>query len=178
MEAPKRPNYPYLITRDTSHSRANLEVFRFSPSDRCPATAACLASTQALRSRHVSSASKLLGACDQGGQTAPWAVRLAQAVWPALLGGWTGLGGRTSSSSLRPRFCGSTEYPSGFLVNHCKPRELGVASANRHSWLGSHVVPARPWYWGSTKKPSTTSSCCSCHHAVCTWPRWPPGPSN
>jgi hypothetical protein len=33
MEAPKRLNYPYLITRDTSPSRANLEVFRFSPSD-------------------------------------------------------------------------------------------------------------------------------------------------
>jgi hypothetical protein len=27
MEAPKRLNYPYLITRDTSPSRANLEVF-------------------------------------------------------------------------------------------------------------------------------------------------------
>jgi hypothetical protein len=23
-----------------------------------------------------------------------------------------------------------------------------------------------------------TSSCCSCHHAACTWPHWPPGPSN
>jgi hypothetical protein len=23
-----------------------------------------------------------------------------------------------------------------------------------------------------------TSSCCSCHHAAGTWPRWPPGPSN
>jgi hypothetical protein len=23
-----------------------------------------------------------------------------------------------------------------------------------------------------------TSSCCSCHHAACTRPRWPPGPSN
>jgi hypothetical protein len=36
MEAPKRPNYPYLITRDTCPTRANLEVFRFSPSDGCP----------------------------------------------------------------------------------------------------------------------------------------------
>jgi hypothetical protein len=71
MEALKRPNYPYLITRDTSSTRANSEVFRFSPSDGCPTTAICLASTQALRSRHVSSASKLLGGCDQGGQTAP-----------------------------------------------------------------------------------------------------------
>jgi hypothetical protein len=70
------------------------------------------------------------------------------------------------------------QEPSSFLVNHRKPRELGVASANRHSWLGSHVVPARPWFWGSTKKPSMTSSCCSCHRAARTWLRWPPGPSN
>jgi hypothetical protein len=63
-------------------------------------------------------------------------------------------------------------------VNHWKPPELGVASANRHSWLGSHVVPAQPWFWGSTKKPSMTSSCCSCHHVARTWPRWPLGPSN
>jgi hypothetical protein len=64
------------------------------------------------------------------------------------------------------------------MVNHWKPHELGIASANRHSWLGSHVVPTRPWFWGSTKKSSMTSSCCSCHHAARTWPRWPPGPSN
>jgi hypothetical protein len=37
------------------------------------------------------------------------------------------------SSVLRSWLCGSTKEPSGFLVNHCKPRELGVASANRHS---------------------------------------------
>jgi hypothetical protein len=69
-------------------------------------------------------------------------------------------------------------WPSDFLVNHWKPRELGVASANRHSWLGSHVVLARPWFCGSTKKPIMTSSCCSSHHAVRTWLRWPLGPSN
>jgi hypothetical protein len=82
------------------------------------------------------------------------------------------------SSVLRSWLYGSTKEPSGFLVNHRKPRELGVASANRHSWLGSHVVPARPWFWGSTKKSSMTSSCYSCHHAARTWPRWPLGPSN
>jgi hypothetical protein len=71
---------------------AVLEVFRFSSSDGFPATAPCLASTQAMQSRHVSS--------------------------------------------------------------------------------------ARPWFRVSTKKPSMTSSCCSCHHAVCTLLRWPPGPSN
>jgi hypothetical protein len=82
MEAPKRLNYPHLITRDTSPSRADLVVFGISSSDGCPATAICLASTQALRSRRVSSASKHLGAGGQGGQTTP-------------LGGYTGLGNLT-----------------------------------------------------------------------------------
>jgi hypothetical protein len=36
------------------------------------------------------------------------------------------------SSVLRSWLCGSTKEPSGFLVNHRKPRELGVASANLH----------------------------------------------
>jgi hypothetical protein len=82
------------------------------------------------------------------------------------------------SSVLQSWLCGSTKEPGGFLVNHWKPRELGVAFANRHSWLGSHVVLTGPWFWGLAKKPSMTSSCCSCHHAARTWPRWPPGPSN
>jgi hypothetical protein len=38
-----------------------------------------------------------------------------------------------SSSVLRSWLCGSTKEPSGFLVNHQKPRELSVASANLHS---------------------------------------------
>jgi hypothetical protein len=37
------------------------------------------------------------------------------------------------SSVLRSWLCGSTKEPSSFLVNHWKPHELGVASANRHS---------------------------------------------
>jgi hypothetical protein len=45
MGATKSLKYPYLITRDTSPLRAVLEVFRFSPSDGCPATAPYLAST-------------------------------------------------------------------------------------------------------------------------------------
>jgi hypothetical protein len=59
MEATESLKYSYLLTRDTSPSRAVMEVFRFSPSDGCPATATCLASTQALRSRRVSSTSKI-----------------------------------------------------------------------------------------------------------------------
>jgi hypothetical protein len=37
------------------------------------------------------------------------------------------------SSVLRSWLCGSTKEPSGFLVNHWKPCELGVAFANLHS---------------------------------------------
>jgi hypothetical protein len=59
MEATESLKYPFITTRDTSPSRAVWEVFKFSPSDGCPATATCLASTQALRSRRVSSASKI-----------------------------------------------------------------------------------------------------------------------
>jgi hypothetical protein len=136
-----------------------LEVLRFSTSDRCPATAPCLASTQAMRSRHVSFASKSPDCV-----VAHWSDRFGTAVAPY--------------SVLQSWLCGSTKEPSGFLVNHWKPCELGVASASRHSWLYSHVVPARPWFSGSTKKLSMTSSCCSCHHAARTWPRWPLGPSN
>jgi hypothetical protein len=84
MAAPKRLNYPYLITGDKTPSRLNLEVFRFSLSDRCPAITTCLASTQALRSRRVSSASKLLDGSDHGGQTTP-PGRLNQPGWPHLL---------------------------------------------------------------------------------------------
>jgi hypothetical protein len=37
------------------------------------------------------------------------------------------------SSVIRSWLCGSTKEPNGFLVNHWKPHQLGVASANRHS---------------------------------------------
>jgi hypothetical protein len=37
------------------------------------------------------------------------------------------------SSVLQSGLCGSTKEPSGFLVKHWKPCELGVAFANRHS---------------------------------------------
>jgi hypothetical protein len=62
-------------------------------------------------------------------------------VRPVLLTGQTGQthrsdwsGAATSPASvLRSWLCGSTKEPSGFLVNHWKPHELGVASANCHS---------------------------------------------
>jgi hypothetical protein len=57
-----------------------------------------------------------------------------------LLTGLTGThrsdrSGAAAAPSLvvRSWLCGSTKETSGFLVNHWKPRELGVASSNRHS---------------------------------------------
>jgi hypothetical protein len=44
------------------------------------------------------------------------------------------------SSVLWSWLCGSTKEPSGFLVNHWKPRELGVASANRPRSPSSTLV--------------------------------------
>jgi hypothetical protein len=112
-----------------------LEVFRFSPSDGCPATAPCLASTQAMRSRRVSSASKSPDCV-----VAHRSDRRSSLVRPVPTGQagqtqWSDRSGAATapSSVLRSSLCGSTKEPSGFLVNHWKPRELGVSSANRHS---------------------------------------------
>jgi hypothetical protein len=132
MEATESSKYPYLTTRDTSPSRAVLEVFKFSPSDGCPATATCLASTQALRSRRVSSASKIPDYV-----VAHWSDRCSSPVSPVPTG-QTHRSDRSGaaaapSSVLRSWLYGSTKEPSGFLVNHWKPREPVVASANRHS---------------------------------------------
>jgi hypothetical protein len=48
---------------------------------------------------------------------------------------WSDRSGAAAAPSpvLRSWLCGSTKEPSDFLVNNWKPRELGVASANRHS---------------------------------------------
>jgi hypothetical protein len=61
-------------------------------------------------------------------------------VRPLLLTGqtsthWSDRSGAAAAPSLvlRSWLCGSTKEPSGFLVNHWKPRELSVASGNRHS---------------------------------------------
>jgi hypothetical protein len=145
MEATECLKCPSLTTRDTSPSRAVLEDLKLSPSDGCPATATCLASTQALRSRRVSFTSKIPDYV-----VAHRSDRCSSPVRPVPTG-QTHRSDRfgaaaASTSVLRSWLCGSTKEPSGFMVNHRKPRELGVASANLHSWLGSHVVPARPWF--------------------------------
>jgi hypothetical protein len=144
----------------------DMEIFIFAPSDGCQRPQTFLASTQALRSWRVSSSSKsshCIIAHRSDSCSSP--VRLIPI-------GQTSQTHRSDQSGpaaplslvLRSWLCGSTKEPSGFLVNHRKPRDLGVASANHHSWIGSHLVLARPWFWGSTKKSSMTSSCRSCHH--------------
>jgi hypothetical protein len=67
-------------------------------------------------------------------------LRRRTQVRPVLLTGQTGThqsdrSGAAAAPSLvlRSWLCGSTKEPRGFLVNHWKPRELGAASANRHS---------------------------------------------
>jgi hypothetical protein len=67
-------------------------------------------------------------------------LRRRTPVRPVLLTGQTGThwsdrsGAIVAPSSvLRCWLCGSTKEPSGFLVNHWKPRDLGVASSNHHS---------------------------------------------
>jgi hypothetical protein len=112
-----------------------LEVFRFSPSDGCSATTPCLASTQAMRSRRVSSALKIPDCV-----VAHRSDQCSSPVRPVPTGQtgqthWSDRSGAPAapSSVLWSWLCGSTKEPSGFLVNHWKPRELGVASANRHS---------------------------------------------
>jgi hypothetical protein len=135
MEATDSLKYPYLITRDTNPSRAVLEVFRFSPSDRCLASAPYLASAQAMRSRRVSSASKIPDCV-----VAHRSDQCFSPVRPVPTGqtGHTHRSDRSDaaappSSVLRSWVYGSTKEPSGFLVNYWKPRKLSVASANRHS---------------------------------------------
>jgi hypothetical protein len=135
MEATESLNYPYLTTRDTSPSRAVLEVFMSSPSDGCSVTAPCVVSTQAMQSRRVSSASKSPDCV-----VAHRSDRCSPPVRPVPVGqtGQTHRSDRSGpaaapSSVLQSWLCGSTKEPSGFLGNHWKPRELGVASTNRHS---------------------------------------------
>jgi hypothetical protein len=67
-------------------------------------------------------------------------LRRRTPVRPVLLTGQTGThrsdrsgAAAALSSVLRSWLFGSTKEPSGFLVNHWKPRKLGVASTNRHS---------------------------------------------
>jgi hypothetical protein len=102
-------------------SRANSEIFVIAPSDGCPATAnllrldASLAIPTCVLRFEVSGLRRrtLVRPVRPTGQTGPMLLHLRLRFF--------GLG-----------FVDQPMEPSGFLVNHRKPRELGVASANCH----------------------------------------------
>jgi hypothetical protein len=87
---PLRPKLRYTPPREL------WEFVFIAPSDGCPATALRVASTQALGSRRVSSALKLLVPCD------PIPVK------PGLQTGQAGFG-EIATLGLQPRLCGSAE---------------------------------------------------------------------
>jgi hypothetical protein len=96
-----------------------------------------------------------------------------------------------NARNVRPFWrCCSTIFGSPFLalwINQRTPWFSGEPVETPQTQCSLHQsplmtrLPRSPdltLFWGSTKKPSMTSSCCSCHHAARTWPCWPPGPSN
>jgi hypothetical protein len=108
--------------------RVNSEVFVIAPSDGCPATANLLSLDASLE----------IPTCVLRFEVSD--LRHRTPVRPVLLTGRTGThrsdrsgAAAPPSSVVRSWLCGSTKEPNGFLVNHWKPRELDVASANRHS---------------------------------------------
>jgi hypothetical protein len=112
-----------------------LEVFVIAPSDGCPMTANLLSldASLAIPTRVLR--------FEVSGLRRRAPVRSVLLTVTPVPTGQTGQTHRSDqsdaaappSSVLRPWLCGSTKEPSGFLVNHWKPRELGVASGNRHS---------------------------------------------
>jgi hypothetical protein len=110
---------------------ANLEVFVFAPSDGCLVTENLLSLDTSLAILMWVLRFEVSGLCRR------------TPVGPVILTGQTSThrldrSNRSDeaappSSFLRSWLCGSTKEPSGFLVNHRKPHELGVASANHHS---------------------------------------------
>jgi hypothetical protein len=128
MEATERLKYSHWLTRDTCPSTANLEVFVLAPSDGCPATANVL-------SLDASLAIPTRVLCFEDSR-----LHCRTPVRPVLLTGQTNTHRADLSDVVAPPslvlrswLCGSTKEPSGFLVNHRKPRELSVASTNHHS---------------------------------------------
>jgi hypothetical protein len=130
---------PAILSQESVHTTLSITHHTRKRPSTGPRTThgpqTCLASTQVLRSRRVSSASKSLDCV-----VAHRSDRCSSPVRPVP----TGQTGQTHrldrsgaaappSSVLQSWLCGSAKEPSGFLVNHRKPRELGVASANRHS---------------------------------------------
>jgi hypothetical protein len=158
MEATESLKCPFLIIRDTSPSKADLEVFMSSPSDGCPATVSCVASTQVMRSRRVSCASKspdcvVAHRSDRYPPVRP--DRPVRHYCSTVFG----------SSVLALWINQGTQWFSG------EPPETPQTRCSLHQSPLMTRLPRSPGSTlvsSSTKKPSMTSSCCSCHHAAHT----------
>jgi hypothetical protein len=103
----------------------NSEIFVIAPSDGCPAIANLISLDTSLVIPTRVLRFEVSG------------LHRRTPVRPVLLTGQTSThrsdrsdAAAPPSSVLRSWLCGSTKEPSGFLVNHWKPRELGVASAS------------------------------------------------
>jgi hypothetical protein len=140
----------------------NSEIFAIAPLDGYPATATYLASTQALRSRRVSSASKTPDCI-----VAHRSNRCSLPVRPVPTG-QTDL----KLLHLRLRFFGLVfvDQPRNQWFSGEPPETLQSRCSLRQSPLMTRL----PCSLDSTlvlrlnKKLSMTSSCCSCHHAART----------
>jgi hypothetical protein len=126
---PRDKNPPGACTGQTGHTgQLGLNSARGStppnPTPDLPNCSTVLCSprgsTQALRSRRMSFALKSPDRVVAHQSDRYPSVRRFDAAAPTSLVLWSWL-------------CVSTKEPSGFLVNHRKPRELGVASASHHS---------------------------------------------
>jgi hypothetical protein len=127
---------PAILSQESVHTMLSITHHTRKRPSTGPRTThgpqTCLASMQVLRSRRVSSVSKSPDCV-----VAHRSDRCSSPVRPVATG-QTHRSDRSGAAAppslvLRSWLCGSAKEPSGFLVNHRKPCELGVASANRHS---------------------------------------------
>jgi hypothetical protein len=125
MEATERQNYPYYIKLGYTPPKGLLGNFIVAPSDGYPMTANFLSLDASL-----AISTRVLHFEASGS-------RRRTSVRPVSSTGQTGTTSQTVLMLLHLRLrswlCGSTQEPNGFLVNHWKPRELGVASGIHHS---------------------------------------------
>jgi hypothetical protein len=123
----KSLKYPYKLIRDTCPSMAKPKLFVIAPSDGCPATSNLLSLDTSLtiptRVLHF----------EVSGLRHRTPVRPVPTGQTGTHRSDRSVGAASLSSVFRSWLCGSTKEPNGFLVNHRKPCELSVASANRHS---------------------------------------------
>jgi hypothetical protein len=119
IEASLKTKIPLRPNTRIHTPRGTLGIFVFAPSDGCSVIANLLSLNASLAISTCVLRFEVTG------------LRHRTPVRPVLLTGQTGP--MLLHLCLRSWLCGSTKEPSGFMVNHQKPRELGVASANHHS---------------------------------------------